>query len=65
MRVSCVLHVFRYYNGLDPLFDHLVELLIIGVNTVFVVTNCVVLYFDSHYHTYVIKIGMIRKVFSL
>ena len=45
-------------DGLDPLFGRLDELLVIGNNAVFMVTKCNVLYFDSHYHAYVIKTGI-------
>ena len=49
------------FDGLDPLFGHLDELLVIGNYTVFVVTKCKVQYFDSHYYAYVIRIGIERS----
>ena len=44
-------------DGLDPKFVKLDELLILGNNTLlFVVRECQILYFDDHFHAYVIKV---------
>ena len=52
-------------DGLDPIFGHLDELLVIGGDIViFCVSLCRVLYFHSHYHAYVISITPKRSLFS-
>lgn len=48
-------------DGLDPLFGRLDEVIVVGNNPVFMITKCNVLYFDSHFHAYVIKIGIERS----
>lgn len=43
-------------DGLDPIFAQLDELLVVGGDLiVFIVYPCTTLYFDSHYHAYVIE----------
>ena len=42
-------------DGLDPIFSYLHEVLLVSSHVVvFVVSNCVTLHFDRHYHAYVI-----------
>lgn len=44
-------------DGLDPVFVRLVELLVLhATQVVFIVQECKVLYFDEHYHSYVIQL---------
>ena len=51
-------------DGLDPLFVQLAELLVVGGDmVVFVVHPCITLYFDSHYHSYVVEVET-RKVLT-
>ena len=50
-------------DELDPLFGHLDETVIVGGNLiVFVVSMCKVMYFDSHYHAYAIKVTSHRSL---
>lgn len=44
-------------DGLDPIFSRLDDLMVIGGDIIiFIVSTCKVLYFDSHYHAYVIML---------
>ena len=44
-------------DGLDPIFGQINEILVIGGDSViFGVSVCKVLYFDDHYHAYVISV---------
>lgn len=53
-------------DGLDPIFSHLDDLLVIGGDMcVFVVSLCNVNYYDSHYHAYVINVTSHRFVTSI
>lgn len=50
-------------DGLDPVFVQLDELLVIGGDMiVFIVYPCTTLFFDSHYHAYVIDINYQRTL---
>jgi hypothetical protein len=52
-------------DGLDPLFGHLNDILVVGGDMViFDTLLCKVLYFDSHFHAYVIFITSQRSLFS-
>ena len=49
-------YVVIHFDGLDPVFGRLDELLVVGGSTIiFHTTDCKVLYFDDHYHAYVIS----------
>ena len=53
-------------DGLDPIFGQINEILVIGGDSViFGVSVCKVLYFDDHYHAYVISVTPCRTVVSL
>lgn len=44
-------------DGLDPIFSRLDDLMVVGGDlVVFVTSLCEVVYFDSHYHAYVISV---------
>lgn len=52
-------------DGLDPIFGHLEDLIVVGGNMVtFHVSVCNVLYFDSHFHAYVISITPRQTLFN-
>ena len=52
-------------DGLDPLFACIDELIVIGGDMlIFCVRLCDVLYFDSHYHAYVINVTSQQSVIS-
>ena len=52
-------------DGLDPIFGQLDDFFVIGGDIViFCVTLCKVLYYDSHYHSYVVANTSNRKVVS-
>lgn len=52
-------------DGLDPIFAQLDELLVIGGDMViFVVHPCITVYFDSHYHAYVVSAKTQRVLLS-
>ena len=44
-------------DGLDPIFGQLDDILVVGGDQiVFILSLCKLLYFDSHYHAYVISV---------
>ena len=44
-------------DGLDPIFSRLDDLMVVGGDMViFLISVCKVLYFDSHFHAYVISV---------
>lgn len=48
-------YLIRDTDGIDPIFVRLVEVLVIhGSQVVFIVEECKVMYFDEHFHSYVI-----------
>ena len=50
-------NILTISDGLDPEFGHLDDIIVVGGDKViFVMSKCKVLYFDSHYHSYVISI---------
>ena len=52
-------------NGLDPVFSRVDELMMIGGDMIiFVVSIFKVLYFDSHYHAYVINVTSVRPLLT-
>lgn len=51
-------------DGLDPVFSHLDDLMVIGGDMViFVVSLCNVQYYDSHFHAYVVDVTPQRMLF--
>lgn len=53
------------FDGLDPIFSRLDELLVIGGDIiVYITTVCEVSYFDPHYHAYVISITPQQSMFA-
>ena len=52
-------------DGLDPVFGHLDEIIVVGGNMIiFVLSMCKVLYYDNHYHVYAINVTSHRCVYS-
>ena len=53
-------------DGIDQLFVQLCKILVIGGNIVtFVVLDCRVLYFDDHFHSYVIEITPNKLIITM
>ena len=58
-------YLITSYDGLDPVFGYLNDLMVIGGDKViFMVLMCCVLYFDSHYHSYVVSVGSQKLLIS-
>lgn len=51
-------------DGLDPVFGRLEELLVIGGDMVIFVVSLCKVYFDPHYHAYVINVTSHRSLTS-
>lgn len=52
-------------DGLDPIFSRLDDVIVVGGDlVVFVTSLCDVLYFDSHYHAYVISVTSHQALFT-
>ena len=52
-------------DGLDPIFSRLDSLIVVGGDlVVFVTSQCEVLYFDSHFHSYVISVTSNQLLFT-
>ena len=52
-------------DGLDPIFGHIDDIFVIGGDMVFFVLSlCKTLYFDDHYHAYVVCITSSRSIVS-
>ena len=53
-------------DGIDPIFVQLREILVIGGNLVTLVAlDCRVLYFDDHFHSYVIEITPNKLIITM
>lgn len=53
------------YDGLDPIFSQLDELLVVGGDLiVFIVHSCTTLFFDSHYHAYAVENQSQRELYN-
>ena len=53
------------FDGLDPIFGRLDELMVIGGDSViFVLSWCEVLFFDDHYHAYAVTVTSQRLFLS-
>lgn len=50
-------------DGLNPVFSHLDDLMVVGGDMVLFVSLCNVQYYDSHYHAYVVDITSHPKLF--
>jgi len=56
-------YVITGSDGLDPIFAHLNGIIVIGgSHVIFDVHMCKVLYFDDHYHGYVIRVTPQRSL---
>ena len=52
-------------DGLDPVFGHLDDILVAANHLIiFQVSLCRVLYFDDHYHAYVITVTSDQKLYN-
>lgn len=52
-------------DGLDPCFAYVDELIVVGGDLLFfLVRLCEVLYFDDHYHAYVIKVTSQQSIYT-
>lgn len=53
-------------DGLNPIFVQLCEILVIGGNLVtFLVLDCNVIYFDDHFHSYVVEITSNKSIITM
>lgn len=52
-------------DGMDPVFGHLDDILVVGGSfVVYCVSLCITLYFEDHYHSYVIEVTSVKKLLS-
>ncbi len=52
-------------HGLDPCFAYIDELIVVGGDLLFFLARlCDMLYFDDHYHSYVIKITPQQSIYT-